>query len=157
MITLLGCRESVRKTERTQGHHRPPARTGVHPANGILFQRRALGDDLAALRGKGRVPDPRRPAGTVPGGTGAATSAGTGQQPLKGRGITLPGSYRRVRCAHPIDEEHLINSSFPAKLSVDPESSGTIQCVTGLFAALTLRDAPRAFNALRAFLRHAPE
>ena len=32
-----------------------------------------------------------------------------------------------------------------------------IQAVTGLFAALTLRAALRAFNALRAFVRPSPE
>jgi hypothetical protein len=51
----------------------------------------------------------------------------------------------------------LVNSSFRAERSGDPESSGLYSMCYGLFAALTLRAAPRAFNALRAFVRHTPE
>ena len=45
-----------------------------------------------------------------------------------------------------------MNSSFRAERSGDPESSSLYSMCYGLFAALTLRAAPRAFNALRAFV-----
>ena len=56
----------------------------------------------------------------------------------------------RFECIEP--EETLVNSSIPAERSGDQESSGLYSMCYGLFAALTLRDTLRAFNALRAFV-----